>query len=256
MPEGDAVLRTAQRLDRALSGQTLTGADLRVPRFATADLTGATVLETRARGKHLLTRLDHDGERLTLHTHLKMDGSWWVVEPGRRWPAPAHQVRAVLQTERATAVGVLLGIVELLRTGDEQQAVGHLGPDLLGGDWDEDEAVRRLATHPDETVFDALRDQTSLAGLGTIWAAEALFSLGVHPFTPVAEVADLRRLVRIARLKLQQSMDRTGPPMAVYGRARQACRRCGTPVRVEQVGPPGKLRPAYWCPACQPAHHH
>lgn len=251
MPEGDAVLRTARRLDRALSGHALTGADLRVPRLATADLTGARVVETRARGKHLLTRLDLDGELLTLHTHLRMDGSWRIIEPGRRWPAPAHQVRAVLKTTDVTAVGVLLGVVELVRTAEEHQIVGHLGPDLLADDWDEDEAVRRLATHPDEAVFDALRDQTLVAGLGTMWAAEVLFSLGVHPFARVAEVADLRRLMRIARLKLQQAMDRR-PPLAVYGRSRQPCRRCGTPVRVVQTGPPGEERPAYWCPSCQP----
>ena len=77
MPEGDTVHRTARRLHRALSGQPLTGTDFRVPQLATTDLTGAPVVETVARGKHLLTRFAGSEER-TLHTHLKMEGSWRV----------------------------------------------------------------------------------------------------------------------------------------------------------------------------------
>lgn len=250
MPEGDAVVRTARKLDRALSGDTLTRSDLRVPRFATADLRGQTILGTGTRGKHLLTRTDAG---LTLHTHLRMDGSWVTLAPGRRWPKPAHQARVVLETPSAQAVGFLLGVVELIPTEDEAAALSHLGPDLLGDDWDEPEALRRLQEHGAEPVFDALRDQTSLAGVGTIWAAESCFSRGVHPATPVAEVADLARLVRMARLKLQQSVDGVGPPMAVYGRERAACRRCGTPIRRLTLGTTEQRpRDAFFCPTCQP----
>lgn len=250
MPEGDAVVRTARRLDRALRGAMLTGSDLRVPRFATTDLSGQTVLGTGTRGKHLLTRTDAG---LTLHTHLRMDGSWVTLEPGRRWPKPAHQARAVLETASAQAVGFLLGVVELIRTEDEAATLGHLGPDLLGPDWDETEAVRRLEQHADEPVFDALRDQTSLAGIGTIWAAEACFTRGTHPATPVGEAGDLTRLVRVARLKLQQSVDGARVPMAVYGRERAACRRCGTPVQRIPLGTAEQRpRDAYFCPSCQP----
>jgi endonuclease VIII len=249
MPEGDAVLRTARRLDRALTGGVLTRTDVRVPRFATVDLSGQPVTATVARGKHLLTRI---GDDWTLHTHLKMDGSWATLRPGQRWPKPAHTARIVLETEAAQAVGFLLGIVEILPRAGEDEAVAHLGPDLLGRDWDEEEAVRRLLAHADEPVFDALRDQTSLAGLGTIWAAETCFTMGVHPTTRVGDVGDLPRMTRVARLKLQQAMERPGP-MAVYGRERAACRRCGTPIRrMEMGGREGRPRPAYFCPSCQP----
>jgi len=248
MPEGDAVLRTARRLDRALTGSVLTRTDLRVPRFATVDLAGETVTGTIARGKHLLTRI---GDEWTLHTHLKMDGSWVTLRPRQRWPKPAHTARAVLETETAQAVGFLLGIVEVIPRSAESTTLGHLGPDLLG-DWDEEEAVRRLRTHGDEPVFDALRDQTSLAGIGTMWAAETLFTMGVHPTTRVADVPGLPRMVRVARLKLQQAMERRGT-MAVYGRERATCLRCGTPVRrIEMGAAEGRPRPAYFCPACQP----
>ncbi|MDH2415861.1 DNA-formamidopyrimidine glycosylase family protein [Nocardioides sp. CER19] len=250
MPEGDAVLRTARRLDRALTGGVLTRTDVRVPRYATVDLAGQPVTGTVTRGKHLLTRIGADW---TLHTHLKMDGSWATLRPGQRWPKPAHMARVVLETDATQAVGFLLGIVEVLPRAGEEEAVGHLGPDLLGADWDEDEAVRRLLTHPDEPVFDALRDQTSLAGLGTIWAAETGFTMGIHPMTRVGDVPDLVRTVRVARLKLQQAMERPGP-LAVYGRERAVCRRCGTPIRrIEMGGREGRPRPAYFCPNCQPA---
>jgi endonuclease-8 len=248
MPEGDAVLRTARRLDRALTGGVLTRTDLRMPRFATVDLSGQAVTGTVARGKHLLTRI---GDEWTLHTHLKMDGSWVTLRPGQRWPKPAHTARVVLVTEAAEAVGFLLGIVEVLPRAGEEAALAHLGPDLLGADWDEAEAVRRLVAQADEPVFDALRDQRSLAGLGTIWAAETCFTRGVYPATPVRDVPDPLRLVRVARLKLQQAMERPGP-MAVYGREHAPCRRCGTPVRRLEMGAEGRPRPAYFCPSCQP----
>ena len=66
MPEGDTVYRAARLLDRSLSGRMLTRTDFRVPQHATADLAGATVVETVSRGKHLLTRIDGapDGEQL------------------------------------------------------------------------------------------------------------------------------------------------------------------------------------------------
>ena len=250
MPEGDAVLRTARRLDRALTGGVLTRTDFRVPRFATADLRGQQVVSTVARGKHLLTRI---GDDWTLHTHLKMEGSWATLRPGQRWPKPAHTARVVLATVTAEAVGFQLGLVELLPRSGESDALAHLGPDLLGPDWDEDEAVRRLSTHAGEPVFDALRDQTSLAGIGTMWAAETCFTMGVHPTTRVGDVPDLRRTVRVARLKLQQAMEHRPPQYAVYGRERATCRRCGTPVRRMEMGGEGRPRPAYFCPACQPA---
>ena len=136
MPEGDTVFRAARLLDKSLTGQVLTGTDFRVPQHATADLTGGTVTGTVSRGKHLLTRIDRGDEAWTLHTHLKMEGTWKVLEAGRPWPRPAHQARVVLDTATKQAVGFSLGIVELLERDAEDIAVGHLGPDLLGPDWD------------------------------------------------------------------------------------------------------------------------
>jgi len=246
MSEGDAVWHTARRLDSALAGKTLTATDFRVPAIATVDLSGSVVEGTSTYGKHLFTRL---GDAWTLHTHLEMEGSWDVLHIGARWSRPAHTARVALETADVQAVGFSLGTVELLPRSHERDAVVHLGPDLLAADGDEAEAVRRLAADAGTTIFDALRDQRNLAGLGTIWAAETCFSAGVHPLTLTEAVPDLTRLVRIARLKLTEAIGPRRPLMAVYGRGRASCRRCGTPVaRLET--PDG--RPIYFCPHCQP----
>jgi len=258
VPEGDTVHRTARRLHRALSGHELTRTDFRVPQLATTDLSGATVTETVARGKHLLTRIAGD-QPLTLHTHLKMEGSWRTYAAGERWNRPAHQARVVLSTATQQAVGFSLGIVELIATDQEDGVVGHLGPDLLGPHWDEDAALRRLHEAPARPLREALLDQTRLAGIGNMYAAELCFLSGVLPTTPVGQVADLPRLVRRARQLLEQNVRRptqatTGnlrEPFWVYRRDRAACRRCGTTIEVAMLGPSGRERAAYWCPSCQ-----
>ncbi len=261
MPEGDTVYRAAQLLDKALSGHVLIRAELRVPQHATADLVGAEVVETIPRGKHLLTRLARDDDRWTLHTHLKMEGIWRTYRDGRRWDRPAFQARVVLGVEGLEAVGFTLGTVELLPTAAEDTAVGHLGPDLLGPDWDPDEAVRRLRAAPTRSVKEALLDQRNLAGIGNVFAAELLFLAGAHPLTPTGDVPGLPRLVRRAHQALELNKDRTTrtltgnlrAPLWVYGREGAPCRRCGTAVLKAEQGEAGKERVTYWCPHCQPA---
>lgn len=263
MPEGDAVRRTADRLDRALAGQRLTRSDLRVPALATVDLAGALVERTDTHGKHLLTRLvPRSGAPLTLHTHLKMEGSWRTVAAGARWPGPAADARVVLTTDRSTAVGLRLGLVELFPTVEEGSVIGHLGPDLLGPwtDADRTEAAARLAADPHRLLGEALLDQTVVAGIGTIWLAESCFVHGVCPVGPVAQVRDPARFLTRARQMLQSAMQSGRPvttgdrrnPVWVYRRQRQPCLRCGTTVLAGPVGAPPRERTTYWCPHCQP----
>ena len=149
MPEGDTVWLAGKRLHEALAGDVLVRSDFRLPSLATVDLAGSTVLEVVPRGKHLLTRLSGG---LTLHTHFRMDGSWHLYRPGDRWTGgPEWQVRAVLETLA------------------EDAFVGHLGPDVLGPDWDADEALRRLRADPDREVGLALLAQRLLAGFGNLY---------------------------------------------------------------------------------------
>ena len=253
MPEGDTVYRAAHRLDAALSGQTIVTGQFRVPSLATRDLAGATVIETVHRGKHLLTRIDLPEQQWTLHTHLKMEGSWRDYAPGQRWSRPWHTARVVLTTGERVAVGFSLGIVELLPRDREESVTEHLGPDVLGPDWDAAEAARRLAELPGDTdVRDALLEQRCLAGVGTMWAAEALFATRVHPRTPVRDVADLEAVVGKAQELMSKAVARRPATTYVYGRRGQPCPRCRTPIRTAKTGPLGRERPAYWCPRCQP----
>ena len=259
MPEGDVVKRSCAALHAALAGQRLTRAELRVPAYATVPLVGATVLEVVARGKHQLTRFDNG---LTLHTHLRMEGGWRIVRTGRTPRDPAYQIRAILGNPTQTAFGMRLGITELVETSQEDRVVGHLGPDLLAEEFDAEEALRRLRSAPGATIGEALLDQRNLAGIGTFYRAEILFLQGIHPRTPVADVAGLPRLVARVRHLLQANVTRPyqvttgntrpGERAWVFDRTGRACRRCGTAIEEDQFGPVGKERFSYWCPSCQP----
>ncbi|MCP9620782.1 Fpg/Nei family DNA glycosylase, partial [Nocardia otitidiscaviarum] len=182
MPEGDTVFLAAERLRAALVGKTLTRTDFRVPRYATLDLRGEPVDSVGSYGKHLFVRTP----RLSIHTHLKMEGTWRVYTPGQRWTKPGFTARLILATADTEAVGFSLGQVEVLPRTDEHTATDHLGPDLLGPNWDPDEALRRMRTHPDQPIGLALLDQRNLAGIGNIYRSEICFLRRVHPATPVA----------------------------------------------------------------------
>jgi endonuclease-8 len=257
MPEGDNLYQAARRL-RALDGQVLTRSDFRVPSLATVDLSGREVVTTVSRGKHLLTRVAGD---VTVHTHLKREGEWSVQPAGGRWRRPAHTARVVLRTASLEAVGFQV-VVDVVPTTEEERLVGHLGPDLLGPDWDADEAVRRILAAPEVPVGDALLDQRNLAGIGNVYKCETCFLLGVDPHVPVSDVPDVPALVAKAHALLLANRDRPdrvttgdrrpGRKRWVYGR-RGPCRRCGTPVRRDHLGPEGRERVTYWCPRCQPA---
>jgi endonuclease-8 len=262
MPEGDTVYLTARRLSAALDGRRLRRGELRHPRLSTHDLAGRTVLEVRSVGKHLLIRLD-DGR--SLHSHLRMDGSWHLYPPGERWRRAAHHARAVLATDERVAVGFRLHDMELLPTGDEHRLVGHLGPDLLDPRWSDEhlaEGVRRLTAAPDTEIGLALLDQRVVAGIGNIYRCETCFLIGASPRLPVGRLADPAQAISTARRLLLRNADRPeqsttgelgrGRQHWVYLRGGQPCRRCGTRVRVSELGDGVYARSAYHCPRCQP----
>ncbi len=277
MPEGDTVLRTARRLHQALAGRELVRAELRWPSLGEADLAGRTVTEVAAYGKHILTRIAAadpaaPGPRrptvpavpLTLRSHLRMEGRWYVhARDAEPWPSPGRaSVRAVLGGAEWTAVGTWLGLLDLVPTeGGERELIGHLGPDIMADGFDPQVAADRLLVVPEREVGAVLLDQTTVAGIGTMYMAEALFVQKVSPWTPVAEV-DVPALLATARRQLlrgaaQAVPSTTGNPRRgmqtfVHGRSGRPCQRCGGTVRVAEIGPVDKRRPAFYCPACQP----
>lgn len=255
--------QAAARLHEALAGKVLVRTDFRVPRFATVDLSGKEIQEVVARGKHLLMRVDG----YTIHSHLKMEGQWQVYPRRTRWRRPAFQARAVLETEDTTAVGFQLGLLEVIPAAEEDKAVGYLGPDLLGPDWDPAEAERRLAADPNRALGVALLDQRNLAGIGNVFCNELCFLVGVHPLAPVSAVRDLPRLVALSKQLLEFNRNRVrrstagsagsargrGSLVWVYGREGKPCLRCGTPIRQAELGATDlELRVTYFCPHCQP----
>ncbi|MGL5864473.1 MAG: DNA-formamidopyrimidine glycosylase family protein [Dermatophilaceae bacterium] len=261
MPEGDIVHRTAARLDRALRGAEVTRAELRWPSAPDVDLTGSRTLTVVARGKHLLHRLDTGS---TLHTHLRMEGQWRLEHHGSRadqvWRR--RDLRAGIATAEWLAAGLRLGMLDLVPTTHERRLVGHLGPDLLGPDWDDDHAVANLVARGG-LLGDALLDQRALAGIGTFWASEVLFLERLLPWTPVPDVgpdhlrAILRRcqrlMTRSVRTGWQSStgIDRAGEEAYVHARSGRPCRRCGDTVRVAMSGLPPRERTLFSCPTCQ-----
>lgn len=250
MPEGDTVFHTADTLRRALVGRTLTRCDVRVPRFATVDLTGHVVDEVYSRGKHLFIRVGP----ASIHSHLKMDGSWRVTSRVKR---ADYRVRIILEASDIRAVGIDLGVLEILDRAHDSDVVDHLGPDLLGDDWNPKLAAANLAAHPDRPIAETLLDQRVLAGIGNVYCNELCFVSGHLPTAPASAVTDPHRLVSRARDMLWANRlrwnrcttgdTRAGRQLWVYGRTGQGCRRCGTPINYDDSGE----RVAYWCPACQ-----
>ena len=217
------------------------------------------MLGTVSRGKHLLTRVEGD---ITVHTHLKMEGSW-RISAAAGYPLRDHRIRLILANDERQAVGYLLGTTEVVRTSREDRVVGHLGPDLLGPDWDADEAVRRLSADPDRTIGEALLDQRNLAGIGTIYRAETLFLRGVSPWRQVGDVTGPARPGRAGQAAAggEQGTRRDGHDRQHRPRRRGLGLRPGWPAHAGAAARPSsgassapvlEERLAVWCPHCQP----
>ncbi len=257
MPEGDTILRTARSLDQALRGRPLHR--FQTPRSSgtRGPQPGEVVEGVEARGKHLLIRFSGG---LTLHTHLRMAGSWHLYRPGEPWRKPAHLVRALIEVEGFVAVCFSAPVVKLLPTSslDRDGPLAALGPDLMHAEADLDEAlarVRRLAD-PSTPAGVVLLDQRVTSGIGNVYRSEVLWACSVSPFDPADSLDDdaWRELFatasRLLRANTQTAHRETVPGgLAVYGRAGRACRRCRTAIRSRRLGE--QARTVYWCPTCQ-----
>ncbi|MBA2255402.1 MAG: Fpg/Nei family DNA glycosylase [Chloroflexi bacterium] len=274
MPEGDTLFRTAAVLREALAGRVVTGARGRPDGVMLGMAVGSHVERVEARGKHLLIDFSNG---LTLHTHLRMHGSWHRYRPGERWRRTPARAVAVIEVPGAVAVCFDAPTAELL---DSRAIVLHpsltaLGPDLLAPGPDLDEAFRRLRA-PSRAALplgEALLDQTALAGLGNVYRSEVCFIERVDPFAPVASFEDgrLRTLLQTARRLLAANRmtphrtttvdalggapgtggPRRGPRQYVYGRTGRPCQRCRSGIRSRVTGE--LPRRTYWCPTCQPS---
>lgn len=259
MPEGDTIHRTARTLEHALAGARVVRFELRgrgAPRALRPD-TGATITRVEARGKHLVMSFD---DRVVLHTHMGMHGSWHLYRTGERWRRPGTQARVIIETDRGVvAVCFTPSTVETARTAVALPQVERLGPDLCLPEPDIDEVLRRLGhLEPATEIAVALLDQRVAAGIGNVYKSEACFACRTHPFDTIAmlDADTTRSLFTTASRMLRTNLDtrrRTTVDggLAVYGRAGRPCRRCNTTIVARRQG--GQSRMTYWCPACQPS---
>jgi endonuclease-8 len=273
MPEGDTVFRAAQTLHKFMAGRPVTRFESVYPALTRVaedqPIVGRTIESISARGKHLLIAFSGD---LVLRTHLRMNGSWHIYPAGAKWQRPARDMRVLVATADACAVGFNIPVAEFLSRRDlERHAqLGALGPDLLAASFDRDEVIRRMRTRGRDPIAEVLLNQRVVAGIGNVFKSEILFLAGVSPFATVAGLADDRliRIIDISREQLaanvmnrsqtlssatgRRTTRRLNPneKLWVYGRGGQPCRRCGAPIQARKTGPDARM--TYWCPSCQP----
>lgn len=260
MPEGDSAYRAAAGLRAALVGRALTEFQVRTGALGGIDLTGSMVESVEPFGKHIFIRIGG----FSLHSHMLMDGTWHVYKRGARWRRPGHQARVVLGNEQFQAVGFRVAQTKLIRTSEEPNLVGHLGPDVLKPDWDQggfEVAVANIQSDS-RPIHVALLDQSNVAGFGNEYANEICFLAGVDPRTPAC-LLNAEHCLRIGTRLIRANLNRVertttgntrpGARLHIYGRAGSPCLRCGTPVRFTRLGAdPSRERHVYWCPNCQP----
>src|SRR5687768_14507759 len=287
MPEGDSIFRAARSMHRVLAGHEVT-------RFETAyahldrvnvdtPIAGRTIERIESAGKHLLivfgppTRglcaLGQSGD-LILRTHMRMNGSWHLYRHGERWWRGPQSMRVRVDTADWVAVAFNVPVAEFVTPKElaTTDPVARLGPNLLGREFDRDEAVRRLAASAHQPIAMSLLDQRLVAGIGNIYKSETLFLAGVNPFTPAGSVPKdvLEKLLDLARGLLKDNVvDGTSPRIQtyrnlrmtnpasnhdeslwVYGRAGKPCRKCGSAIEMKKMGV--EARSTYWCSRCQP----
>jgi endonuclease VIII len=244
MPEGDSLHRAARRLE-PLVGERL-AVETPHPRASltgiAARLDGRRLEGVEAVGKNLFLRFEGG---LVLRSHLRMSGRWRVGPVGR----------ALVGTPWLVLRGATLEATQwngpVLELGDDVRA--RLGPDILGEEVDLQAVARRLrAGGTDLRLGEALQRQRLVAGVGNMWAAEALWSTRLSPWLRVRDVSDdeLVSVLGAAREHMSRALAGGRERRRVYRHAGRPCPRCGEPIRSRGQGDAN--RTAYWCPHCQP----
>ncbi|CAN5182301.1 Fpg/Nei family DNA glycosylase [soil metagenome] len=252
MPEGDTIHRAARRIDVVLAGKEMALADAPSPRSPihgkAKRLEGSTLERVEARGKHLIAHFSCD---LAVHSHLGMNGRWFIAADGRM---PYGKPWLVFASGRAIAAqsgGKLLRLVTESRLRNDP-GLAQLGPDPLGQGFDIEaagERLRRMGAGLE--IGDALLDQRIIAGIGNAIRNEALFRVGISPWRQVEDLTSdqIERIVRENERVMQISMTEGKRPRAIYRANRRGCPTCGGPISAQGQGDAN--RTAYWCPACQ-----
>ncbi|ADD44923.1 bifunctional DNA-formamidopyrimidine glycosylase/DNA-(apurinic or apyrimidinic site) lyase [Stackebrandtia nassauensis] len=276
MPELPEVETIRRGLDGWVIGRRITDVEVRHPRAVRrhhagpadfrARLLGTTITGTRRRGKFLWLPLD-SGDALLCH--LGMSGQL-LIEPPDKPDGPHLRIRLVFdQAEHQLRFVDQRTFGEMLVSPDGAELPGeiaHIAPDIYDPAFDLAEFSRRLRARRGE-VKRALLDQSLISGVGNIYADEALWRARLHGNHPSQELSDAvaRELVEHIREVFDAALNAGGTSfdalyvntngesgyfdrsLAVYGRAEEPCRRCGTPVeRIKFTN-----RSSFHCPSCQ-----
>ncbi len=276
MPEGDSLHRLALVLSPALTGKPLRALELVRSTARTDGLVGSEIVGVEARGKNLLV---HFAGGFALHVHLKMNGRALLEERAATRRVNHARAVVVLDTEQHRVLVYDAPIARLIRSRDLKSDAHFrgLGPDLLAPVFEIKEAVVRLKLRAQQTLGEALLDQSVMSGIGNVWKSELCFTLHLDPFAPVSAHTDeeLHALVTLARTQMFDNVygkKRTLPDpfdphpyarktrinrrmgeglLSVYERAGEPCYDCGTKIEMRHTG--AQLRSTYTCPTCQPA---
>jgi len=266
LPEVETIKRdlASRILGRSFVGATinwLKTLQITSPEGFTGSLVGKDIAGLDRRGKYLILRLS-SGEALIIH--LRMSGSL-LLKPASAEPDPYD--RAVFLLDDGTQLRLRdprkLGVMWLVE--DESAVLGGLGPEPLEPGFTAGVLAQRLSKRS-APIKAVLCDQAFLAGVGNMYADEALFAAGIHPLRVAKSLSreEVARLHRALRQVLEAAIARAGASISDYRRPDgepgaaqfefqvahrrgKPCPRCGTPI--ERI--PIRNRGAYFCPACQ-----
>jgi endonuclease VIII len=258
MPEGDTILRAANRIRPVLEG--VVPDEILAPQARHARdrwperLRGRAVTRVDTHGKHLFLRFEGD---LVLHSYLRMTGAWDVHRHGVRWRRAPHRAWLVLRARDHEVVEFDGPVLELMTAGRTRfdQRIAGLGPDVLADAFDDGRFLRRLREDdPTRAIGDALLDQRTVAGIGNIWKAEGCWGAAIDPWRPLRDVSDAEALAVVADVRPRMRRAAEAPrkntaDRHVYDRAGRPCSRCGAAIRARGQGDDN--RTTYWCPGCQ-----
>lgn len=261
LPEVEAVVR---KLRRSATGARIAGFQAfraRATHPQTAEhvegSVGRSIVRFERRGKHIVVRLDGG---VALDVHLKMSGNLTVIPDARMH---ALTVRAVFALSDGRGLVLddprMLGHVNLFTNQELEQRLGSIGIDPLSPEFTP-EFLAAAAKRSAKPVKIFLTDQKPLAGLGNIYAAEALFRARVDPARQAARLskqkiralhesigAVLAEAVPAAVRSYRNPGNHEGMHYRVYDREGEPCITCGRPIgRMVQAG-----RSTYFCPRCQ-----
>jgi formamidopyrimidine-DNA glycosylase len=257
VPELPEIAAAVEQLAQAIAGRTILRLEVlhaaiakKMPAKAASSLSGIVIAGVERRGKHQIVRL---GDGRVIVAHFRLNGEW---EVGRHDDPLPRFARAVLTMDDGTRVVLVdsRALSSLVLAATAEQVLPRMGPEADDPAFTADALGAALAKRRGP-IKPVLLDQRVVAGLGNIYAAEALWLAKISPFAPASKLGPERRarLVRAIKDVLRRApsgrywMSDRVTNWRVYDREGQACKRCGGKIRRSAQGG----RSTFHCPSCQ-----